>query len=87
MVLETTKDSGAYILGFRIDPYDKMKDIVQEIHSLYQVYHTSPIFGVDYDIEDQVGKCTCVCLPIYTCAYQRSGDTRQHEILGVMISW
>ena len=54
MVLETTKESGAYVLGFRIDPYEKMKDIVQEIHSLYQVYHASPIFGVEYDLEDQV---------------------------------
>ena len=54
MVVETTKDSGAYVLGFRIDPYEKMKDIVQEIHSLYQVYHASPIFGVDFELEDQV---------------------------------
>lgn len=54
MVLETTKESGAYVLGFRIDPYEKMKDIVQEIHSLYQVYQASPIFGVEYDLDDQV---------------------------------
>ena len=56
MVLETTKESGSYVLGFRIDPYEKMKDIVQEIHSLYQVYHASPIFGVDYDLQDQVSR-------------------------------
>ena len=54
MVVETTKESGSYVLGFRIDPYEKMKDIVQEIHSLYQVYHASPTFGVDFELEDQV---------------------------------
>ena len=54
MVVETTKESGSYVLGFRIDPYEKMKDIVQEIHSLYHVYHTSPTFGVDFELEDQV---------------------------------
>ena len=54
MVVETTKESGSYVLGFRIDPYEKMKDIVQEIHSLYQVYHASPTFGVNFELEDQV---------------------------------
>ena len=56
MVVETTKDSGSYVLGFRIDPYEKMKDVVQEIHSLYLVYQASPIFGVDYELEDQVDR-------------------------------
>ena len=55
MVLETNSQSGGYVLGFRIDPYDKLKEVVQEIHSLYQVFNTSPIFGVEYQVEDQVG--------------------------------
>lgn len=54
MVLETIQSCGGYVLGFRVDPVEKLKDIVQEIHSLYQVYHTSPIFGVDYKIEEEV---------------------------------
>ena len=56
MVLETTPSSGSFILGFRVDPIEKLKDIVQEIHSLYQVYNASPIFGVQYTIEDEVRK-------------------------------
>lgn len=54
MVLETIQSSGGFVLGFRVDPVEKLKDIVQEIHSLYQVYQTSPIFGVDFTVEEEV---------------------------------
>ena len=54
MVLETVASSGGFVLGFRVDPVDKLKDIVQEIHSLYQVYQASPVFGVDFTLEEEV---------------------------------
>ena len=47
--------SGSYMLGFRVDPVEKLKGLVQEIHSLYQVYHTNPVFGVEYKIEEDGG--------------------------------
>ncbi len=53
MVMETTPSSGNYVLGFRVDPVEKLKDLVQEIHSLYQVYHTNPIFGVEFKLEEE----------------------------------
>ena len=37
MVLESTDHSGGFVLGFRIDPYEKMKEMLQEIQSLHQV--------------------------------------------------
>lgn len=52
MVMETTANSGGFVLGFRVDPAEKLKDIVQEVHSLYQAYQASPIFGVEYNIEE-----------------------------------
>jgi Bardet-Biedl syndrome 5 protein len=42
------------VLGFKIDPEDKLKDAFKEINSLYKVYSASPIFGVEFDIEDRV---------------------------------
>ena len=54
MVLETSEQSGGFVLGFRVDPFDKLKEIVQEIHSLYQVYCASPVFGVEFEVEEQV---------------------------------
>lgn len=46
LVIETTPRSGGYILGFRIDPMDKLTNIFQEIKTLHEVYSTNPVFGV-----------------------------------------
>jgi hypothetical protein len=45
---------GTYVLGFKIDPEDKLKDTFKEINSLYKVYSTAPLFGVEFEIEDRV---------------------------------
>ena len=68
MVLETSEQSGGFVLGFRVDPFDKLKEIVQEIHSLYQVYCASPVFGVEFEIEEQVRQCmACFTLSTTNC--------------------
>jgi hypothetical protein len=36
-MVNTTQRSGGYILGFRVDPAEKLKDIFKEIDSLFQV--------------------------------------------------
>lgn len=66
--------SGAFMLGFRIDPYEKLKEVVKELQTLnrvssaamvtitmvmLQVFSGSPIFGVQYETEQQVGYVTC----------------------------
>eukprot|EP00238_Polyblepharides_amylifera_P011864 CAMPEP_0196591254 /NCGR_PEP_ID=MMETSP1081-20130531/68981_1 /TAXON_ID=36882 /ORGANISM="Pyramimonas amylifera, Strain CCMP720" /LENGTH=309 /DNA_ID=CAMNT_0041914559 /DNA_START=246 /DNA_END=1175 /DNA_ORIENTATION=+ len=53
LVIETTQRSGGYILGFRVDPQEKMRDIFKEINSLWQVFSVNPIFGVDFTMEDK----------------------------------
>ncbi len=57
MVMEASGNDGGLVLGFKVDPYDKLKDLVQEIHSLYQVYCTSPMFGVEFRVDRQVRVC------------------------------
>lgn len=51
LVLETFAKAGGYILGFRVDPQERIADVFQEIQSLYQVYSVGPIFGVDFAVE------------------------------------
>lgn len=51
LVLETFPKSGGYILGFRVDPQDRIGEVYQEIHSLFQIYSVAPIFGVDFTLE------------------------------------
>ena len=42
------------MLGFRIDPVEKLNEVMKEIHSLFRVYSANPIFGVQYQVEDRV---------------------------------
>lgn len=46
--------SGGYVLGFKIDPLEKLHESVKEINSLHKVYSASPIFGVNYEMEEKV---------------------------------
>ncbi len=50
-MLETFAKAGGYILGFRVDPQERIAEVFQEIHSLYQVYSVGPVFGVDFSLE------------------------------------
>ena len=73
LVLETYARSGGYILGFRIDPKEKLDEVFKELQNLhqvcyyyfyyynndflfilfllYQVYATTPNFGVEFSLE------------------------------------
>ena len=35
---------------------DKLKGVIQQIQTVYQVYNACPIFGVDFEFEDLVSK-------------------------------
>lgn len=37
------------MLGFRIDPEDKLKNIFRELASLHSVYTKDPIYGVEFN--------------------------------------
>lgn len=51
--------TGGYVLGFKIDPLDKLQDAVKEINSLHKVYSANPIFGVEYEMEEKVNEKIC----------------------------
>lgn len=53
LVIESSQQSGGYVLGFKIDPVEKLQDSVKEINSLHRVYSASPIFGVEYEMEEK----------------------------------
>jgi len=52
LVLETTQQSGGYVLGFRMDPVEKLHETVKQIQKLYKVYSSWPIFGIEFEKED-----------------------------------
>ena len=49
LVIESSQLSGGYVLGFRVDPADKLGQVAKEIGSIHAVYSEKPIFGVEYD--------------------------------------
>ena len=51
LVIETTQLSGSYVLGFRIDPEEKLESVRNQIQSLWKVYSKNPIFGVAFDVK------------------------------------
>jgi Bardet-Biedl syndrome 5 protein len=55
-VIETSQQAGAYVLGFRIDPPEKMQEVFKEVTALHSIYSRQPIFGVEWDAEDVAPK-------------------------------
>jgi len=53
LVIETMPQSGAYVLGFRIDPVELLHQTAQEIQNIHQVFSANPIFGISHAHEDK----------------------------------
>ncbi|KAB0792501.1 hypothetical protein PPYR_14468 [Photinus pyralis] len=49
LVITCNQTSGGYILGFRIDPEDQLNLIFKELSSLFTVYASNPIYGIEYE--------------------------------------
>lgn len=52
LVIETNAKSGGYVLGFRLDPEERLHEIKKTVESLHQVFSANPIFGVKFVVED-----------------------------------
>ncbi len=67
---EFVLQSGGYVLGFRIDPEEKLQDVVKEIRSLHKVYSSCPLFGIEFETDDGVSaRCrNNTFLRLYHCA-------------------
>ncbi|GMF28113.1 unnamed protein product [Phytophthora lilii] len=53
LVIETSAASGGYILGFRVDPEERLHEVFREMQSLHSVFSTNPIYGVEFEIEEK----------------------------------
>ncbi|XP_060603512.1 Bardet-Biedl syndrome 5 protein-like [Ruditapes philippinarum] len=53
LVVESSAQSGGYVLGFRIDPVEKLQQVHKEIQSLHKVYSTCPVFGVEFEEDER----------------------------------
>lgn len=48
-MIHSTELSGNFVLGFRIDPEEKLKILYKELTSLHEVYSNNPIYGIEYN--------------------------------------
>lgn len=48
LVVTSSPISGGYVLGFKIDPEEKLQNIHKELTSLYAIYSNNPIYGVEF---------------------------------------
>ncbi|KAK4471376.1 hypothetical protein MN116_004810 [Schistosoma mekongi] len=46
LVVQTTRKAGSYLLGFRIDPLERLHNTVKQLGSLYNIYMKNPNFGI-----------------------------------------
>ncbi|CAM9384731.1 unnamed protein product [Phaeothamnion confervicola] len=53
LVVEAAPKAGGYILGFRMDPLERLVKVVHEMCSLHDIYSTCPVFGVCYAEEEE----------------------------------
>lgn len=56
LVIQTAHTAGNYVLGFRIDPQERLQEVYKEISSLFAVYGVTgtPNFGVNFDRNTKV---------------------------------
>ncbi|XP_023165360.2 Bardet-Biedl syndrome 5 protein homolog isoform X2 [Drosophila hydei] len=52
LVIQTAETGGSYVLGFRIDPVERLSELFKELCSLHTIYTDQPNFGVHYDPEE-----------------------------------
>lgn len=47
LVLESSETSGGYVLGFRIDPPDRLQKVYNALSNLFNVHKKKPDYGVE----------------------------------------
>ena len=46
LVVETRASTGGYLLGFRVDPHERLDEVFETLATLYKVYAENPMFGI-----------------------------------------
>eukprot|EP00906_Rhabdomonas_costata_P036241 RCo050881 len=54
VVVETTAQSGGYVLGFRVDPVERMRELYKEISTVRKISLARPFFGIELSAEGEL---------------------------------
>ena len=78
LVIESSEISGGYVLGFRVDPQEKLEQVYKEISSLHKIYSDNPIFGVEYSRTDKVNTKS-----IFSRKYRNETSSPKNPSIGI----
>jgi len=48
-VIDTTEAGGSYVLGFRVDPKEKLNSVYKTLISIHDTFMQYPEYGVDFN--------------------------------------
>lgn len=55
-MIESSESSGGYVLGFRVDPVEKLNSVFEELNNLHMVHSANPDYGIhaylNYNLTD-----------------------------------
>jgi Bardet-Biedl syndrome 5 protein len=66
LVIDTLPQSGGYILGFKIDPKEKLYEIAKEIQNVHDMFLKNPVLGVPFSGFEEVLEATTLVLYLTT---------------------
>ncbi|AYU76980.1 hypothetical protein, conserved [Leishmania donovani] len=56
LVIETSSYAGNFVLGFRVDPEEKLNEMYAEISTLWRTWTARPLLGMKVELHDDTGK-------------------------------
>eukprot|EP00048_Salpingoeca_helianthica_P020034 m.4463 g.4463 ORF g.4463 m.4463 type:complete len:346 (+) comp4321_c0_seq2:1850-2887(+) len=54
LVFKTSQSNRGFVLGFRIDPEERLNEVVRKVSRLREIALACPIFGVDFEVTPDV---------------------------------
>ncbi|CBZ24659.1 conserved hypothetical protein [Leishmania mexicana MHOM/GT/2001/U1103] len=56
LVIETSRYAGNFVLGFRVDPEEKLNEMYAEISTLWRTWTARPLLGMKVELHDDTAK-------------------------------
>lgn len=74
-VIETNRSSGReFVLGFKVDPLERLNELFKEVSSLHQLFTDNPILGVEYQPEEKQASLEQLMVPKTTESIKYVGN-------------
>ncbi|VDP27145.1 unnamed protein product [Schistosoma margrebowiei] len=86
LVIQTTRQAGSYLLGFRIDPRERLNKVAKQLGSLHSIYWKNPVLGITTgQAKDEAIQNVCkygmnIYIYIYIYIYTLKGEVTSLKV-------